>query len=105
MKIIRMFSGKEHLVENEEAEGVSNLKGTGVLAELRSGAEINPNGIESITSPEHEKVATLDGYLFNEQNNSYVNDNGNRIFMSDASRLKDIKYIDNPKYNNLKQIK
>jgi len=105
VKIIRMFSKREYLVEDGEALGVERLKGNSKLVTLRSGEKINPNGIESITDPSHEKIATMDGYLFDEKNNSYVNDKGCKVYINDPNRLADIRYIENPKYSDKKLLK
>jgi len=76
MKLITMFSKREYVVEDDEADKVAEAsQGDGMIA-LRSGDYINPKGIESIG--EVPKVQMYKGYFVEKDGMSYYRD-GERI--------------------------
>lgn len=76
MKLIIMFSKREYVVDDDEAENVAIAsQGDGMIC-LRSGDFINPKGIESIG--EVPKVMMYKGYFVEKDGMSYYRD-GERI--------------------------
>ena len=99
MKIIKLFSGLEFLVEDDEAENVARNYKSKTLIKLRSGDYIASSGIEAITESETE--AFWSGYPLSKDGKSFMRD-GERIYL-ESQHLKEIEYKPHSKYklNNL----
>lgn len=95
MKIITMFSKKEYLVEDDEAENVAKSYNSNQLLRLRSGELINPRGIESIGSP--DAIPCWNGYPLNPDGKSFMRD-GERIYL-EPHNFKEVRYKLHPKYD------
>lgn len=100
MKIIKMFSKSEFLVEDNEADNVAKSYGNGGLIQLRSGDYISTSGIESISDP--ELMPYWNGYLLEKSGNSFMRD-GQRIFL-ETQNYKEIEYKPHPKYKAMKKL-
>ncbi len=99
MKIIKMFSKSEFLVEDDEAENVAANYGKGGLILLRSGNYISTAGIESIADP--ETVPFWKDYLLEKGGRSFIRD-GQRINL-EAQNFKEIEYKPHPKYEAMRK--
>ena len=99
-QIITMFSGREHLVEDNEADEVAKNYNSNALLRLKSGARINPKGIESIDDP--QLVGYWDGHLLDKNGGSFMRD-GQRIFL-EAKDYEEVEYKPHPKYIALQKI-
>ncbi len=96
-----MFSGKEHIVEDDEAEKVADRFNSEKFIELRNGEIINPKGIEGIGKP--SLLPYWHGYLLNSDGRSFQRD-GVRIYLETENFL-EIEYKTNPKYFALEKFK
>ncbi len=99
MKIITLFSGKEYLVEDEEANEVAKHYNSNALLRLKSGARINPKGIESVDDP--ITVPYWQGYILEKSGRSFIRD-GQRINL-ETKDFKKIEYKPHPKYEAMKK--
>jgi hypothetical protein len=94
MKIITMFSKREYVVADDEAENVAkNSNGDGLLR-LRSGDYISPKAIESISEPKQVKM--YKGYFVEKDGMSYIRD-GEKIRIEHPENIElapDPKYIE-----------
>lgn len=100
MKIIVMYSGREYLVEDAEADEVAKNYNSDALLRLKSGERIAPKGIESIC--DLQLVPYWDGHLLGKSGNSFMRD-GQRIYL-ETKDYKDIEYNPHPKYEAMKQL-
>ena len=108
MKIIRTFTGKEFIVENDEAENIKNLKKDDKegFVDLRNGDFLNLDRIESISNPDKiAYIGTCMGFmLISKDGKSFVNSEGVRVYLKPGD-FQDIKFIEHPIYEQeLKQI-
>ena len=99
MKIIKLFSGLEFLVENDEAENVARNYKAKTLLRLKSGDYIASSGIEAIT--EVEIVPYWNGYPLSKDCKSFMRD-GQRIYLESES-FNEIEYRPHPKYEAIKK--
>ena len=99
MKIIKLFSGLEFLVEDNEAENVAKNYKSKTLLRLKSGDYIASSGIEAIT--EQDLVPYWDGYILEKSGRSFMRD-GQRIFL-ETKDFKEIEYKPHPKYEAMKE--
>lgn len=94
-----MFSGKEFIVEDEEAKNVAKNYKSGALLELRSGDYIATSGIESIADP--ELVPYWKGYILEKDGRSFIRD-GVRVKL-ETDNLEEIEYKPNPRYELMRK--
>lgn len=99
MKIIKLFSGLEFLVENDEAENVARNYKAKTLLRLKSGDYIASSGIEAIT--EVEIVPYWNGYLLEKSARSFMRE-GQRINLT-AENFSEVEYKPHPKYEAMKK--
>ncbi|MDF1498773.1 MAG: hypothetical protein P1P85_05500 [Patescibacteria group bacterium] len=99
MKIITLFSGKEYLVEDKEADEVATHYNSNALLRLKNGARINPKGIESID--DLLTVPYWQGYLLEKSGRSFVRD-GQRVNL-EKKNFSEIEYKPHPKYEAMKK--
>ncbi len=91
MKILTMFSGREYILEDDEAEIVDVAFSKELPVRLRSGDLINTKGMESLGNP--PIVPFYDGYpMFDGK--SFMRD-GERIYVCDWSN---VEYKPDPHY-------
>jgi len=100
MKIIKTTSRLEFVVENDEAENIVKAFGKQNLVQLRSGAYLNPSTISAIIDP--PKIPYWGGYRVNSDGRSFFRE-GVRVYL-DQKHIEEIKYLDDPKYSNLKML-
>ena len=98
MKIIKLFSGLEFLVEDDEAENIASKYKSKTLLKLRSGDYIASSGIEAITDP--EMVAFAFGAMLYKDCRTYENEYGNKVKLK-AEDYDQIEYKIHPKYKAL----
>ena len=99
MKIIKLFSGLEFLVENDEAENVARNYKAKTLLRLKSGDYIASSGIEAIT--ELELVLFWNEYLLEKSGRSFMR-GGQRINLT-AENFSEVEYKPHPKYEVMKK--
>jgi hypothetical protein len=92
MKLITMFSKREYVVNDDEADNVAIASQKDGMIKLRSGDYINPKAIESIGEP--AEIAFYKGYLVNKDGRTFTRD-GQRITIESPEN---IKYLPDPKY-------
>lgn len=94
-----MFSGKEFLIDDQEAEAIKANFNNSILIELKSGETINTKGVESIIKAKKE---------YWENNEVFKSRDGARFFWRDGQRIMlgedEIKQITIKDFNNYKQI-
>ena len=94
-----MFSGKEFLIDDQEAEAIKTNFNNSILIELKSGETINAKGVESIIKAKKE---------YWENNEVFKSKDGSRFFWRDGQRVvlgeNEIKQITIRDFNNYKQI-
>lgn len=78
MKLLRMMSGTEHYIQDDEAENLSKIVETKKFAILRSGAMIRTTRIEEITEVPTEKF--WKGHRLSKDGRSFMRD-GDRIYL------------------------
>ena len=85
-KIIKTFTGREFIIENDEAENIKkamiNKKDKNEFVELRSGDLLNLDRIENISNP--KKIAYIDvcdGIAILNPDGISFNRDGNRIYL------------------------
>ena len=98
MKILKLFSGQEYILKDDEAINVVSIKQSNNKAflKLRCGAYVDTSAIESISDIPlipHSR----DGYPLSKDGRSFIRD-GNRIYVEDFSA---IQYLPDPKYENI----
>ena len=94
MKILTTFSGKEYILEDNEAENIKEIFKPNELISLRNGEAVNTSAIESIGSP--ELVPYWKEYLLDKSGKSFIRD-GRRIFL-ETQDFENIEYKLSPKY-------
>lgn len=99
MKTITTFSGKEFLIEDEEAENIKKIFKPNTLLSLRNGEAVNTSAIESIGSL--EQVPYWDNYLLEKSGRSFIRD-GQRINL-ETKNFDEIEYKPHPKYEAMKE--
>lgn len=99
-KIIKTFTGREFIIENDEAENIKeaieNKKDKNEFVELRSGDLLNLDRIENISNP--KKIAyinTCSGIAILNPDGISFNKDGNRIYLKPQD-FEDIKFIEHP---------
>lgn len=100
MKIVKTIGKLEFIVEDDEAKNIVLAFGKQTLVQLRSGAYLNPTTIAAIIDP--PKIAFWGGYRVCDDGKSFFRD-GIRVYL-EPKDFDEIKYIDDPKYLNLKLI-
>lgn len=110
MKIIKTFTGKKYVVEDDEAENVKNAirekTDTNHFVELRNGDFLNIDRIENISEPDRiAYIGTCQGIMMvSNDGKSFVNSEGERVYLN-PNDFKDIKFIEHPIHKQeLKQI-
>jgi len=102
MKILRTFSGKEFILEDDEAENVIAVKNSGKKAflQLRSGEYVDTSAIEAIT-----KIPLIpvwnNGRFLSKDGRSFIRD-GTRIYIERIETFKDnVLFEEDPRYTEL----
>lgn len=99
MNKLTMFSGKEFLIDDQEAEAIKANFNNSILIELKSGETINTKGVESIIKAKKE---------YWENNEVFKSRDGARFFCRDGQRIvlgeDEIKQITIKDFNNYKLI-
>jgi hypothetical protein len=93
-KVLITFSGREHIITDEEAEGLAMAFGSGSLVKLRSGAYVNPSSIEYIGPP--PKIPCWQGYPLNKDGRSFWREGA--LVKLDPDNFNEIEYLPDPKY-------
>ncbi len=107
IKILNLFSGKEFILESDEAENIIKIKNNGAgkaFLELRCGAYIDTSAIERITDVPLTAFREGDGvryshYLSKDSNGNYFYqlDDGKRKYVE----LDEVVFVKNPEYEKL----
>lgn len=100
MKTLTTFSGREYILEDDEAENIKKVFKPNTLLSLRSGEAVNSSAIEAIGDP--ELVPYWDGYKLDKNGSSFMRD-GQRIFL-ETQDYKNIEYKPHPKYEVMKKM-
>ncbi len=100
MKIIKMYSGFEFLVEDDEAENIAKSYNSNSLLKLRCGDRIAPKGIEAICDP--ELIPYWNDYMLEKSGNSFIRD-GQRVKL-ETKDFNQIEYKPHPKYEAMSRI-
>jgi len=99
MKILKMMSGIEFLLEDVEAENIARIFGQQKLVKLRSGEYVNTASIEVIK--DIDTVPYWDGYMLEPDGRSFIRD-GVKVKM-ETDTFSEIEYKPHPKYLAMKK--
>ncbi len=109
MKILKLISGKEYLLEDDEADYIKQIIATSDFIPLSNGDVVNAKVIERIS--ELDKKPHWNYYPVEEdKSGKFFYRDGQKIHL-EADHLCEIEYKDDPKYltmpkvNILKQLK
>jgi hypothetical protein len=100
MKILKLMSGAEFLLEDDEAENVAREFGQGTtMMRLRAGDYVNLKSIEFIGEP--PLIPFWNGYPLLKDGRSFMYEG--RRWPVEPNEIKNIEYKPDPKYVALKQ--
>lgn len=100
MKTLTTFSGREYILEDDEAENIKKVFKPNTLLSLRNGEAVNSSAIESIGDP--ELIPYWNGYLLDKGGKSFMRD-GQRIFL-ETKDFNNVEYKIHPKYIAIQKI-
>jgi hypothetical protein len=102
MKVLKLVSGREYLLEDDEAEYLIKTIEQGLkFIRLSNGDFMACSSISVIGEP--EKLATWSGYPLNKDGRTFQRE-GKRIYL-EKDNFKDIEYLDNPVYQQMSKVK
>ncbi len=102
MTILKLISGREYVLEDNEAEYLISVIEKGIkFIRLSNGDFMAASSISVIGEP--EKVPFWGGYILNSDEKSFQK-NGERIYL-ETENFKEIEYRENPKYSHITNVK
>jgi len=103
MKILKLISGKEYFLDDDEADYIKKMIVNSDFIPLANGDLINTKAIERISEPDKKPHWNYYPLSQDKEGNWYFYREGRRVYL-EQNNFEEINYQDDPKYISMPKV-